>query len=566
MGKTLTQRSKYIAMDCGGTKLHTVIHLPGKAPQYGETTGVGHGSGDLATHLISAITRALPDTADEFDLIAISMAAIPVDSAQRNRIASAISSTVSVKKIILVTDCLAAYYACSSGKDLVIAIGTGITAICEVDSELTEISGHGYLYGDEASAFWLGKNGINRALQSFDGRGEDTQLLSAALEHFETTVEKLADTVHQLVRPVPAISEFAQTVVKLAERGDGVAREIVTEAVEEVWKIVRTAKKRTEIQSVKLIGGMVAKSEYFFDQISSYLISQDPTLVVEKPSRAPLDGVVKIVELGPAPGFHDEYYVLECNKESSSDDLYAPDLYLSQVRELLLSAQQSNKESLLTAIDYASTSVKNGGLIHTFGTGHSHLLAEEIFYRAGGLAPIYPILDERLMLHKNVIEGSQHERVPGLYKELLVTHPINPGDTLIIISNSGGNQVSIDLAIRAREIGAHVCVLTSMNTAQSTLARANSGMKLHDYADVILDNCGVAGDALVPLPGVQYKVGPTSTVIGAALLQALIVGVVEKLQSQGVKAEVFLSSNMQGGDESNQAIFAKYFEIIPIYR
>jgi uncharacterized phosphosugar-binding protein len=91
-------------------------------------------------------------------------------------------------------------------------------------------------------------------------------------------------------------------------------------------------------------------------------------------------------------------------------------------------------------------------------------------------------------------------------------------------------------------------------------------MKLHDYADVILDNCGVAGDALVSLPGVQYKVGPTSTVIGAALLQALIVGVVEKLQSQGVKAEVFLSSNMQGGDESNQAIFAKYFEIIPIYR
>ena len=566
MGSTSAQTRKYIAMDCGGTKLHTVIHLPGKAPLYSETTGVGHGSGDLANHLIMAITSALPKSSDEFDLVAISLAAIPVDISHRNRIISSISSAISVKKIILVTDSLAAYYACSSGKDLVIAIGTGITAICEVDSEVIEISGHGYLYGDEASAFWLGKNGINSALQSFDGRGSHTQLLPAALEHFDTTAENLTDTIHQLARPVPAISEFAQIVLKLAESGDGVAQDIVKEAVEEVWKIVTTARRRTEVCSVKLIGGMVTNSEFFFDQIARYLISKDPSLLVEKPSRAPIDGVIKIVDLDLAPDFHKEYYLFEGGKELSGKGLYAPALYLNQVAELLLSAQNTNKESLRTAIDYATSTVIAGGLIHTFGTGHSHLLAEEIFYRAGGLASIYPILDERLMLHKDVIEASQHERLSGLHEELLADHPIKRGDTVIIISNSGGNQVSIDLAIRARELGAHVCVLTSVKTAQSSSARVNSGKKLHDYADVVLDNCGVAGDALVSLPGVEYKVGPTSTVIGAALLQALIVGVVEKLHNQGFKAEVFLSSNMQGGDESNQALFAKYFEIIPIYR
>jgi len=214
----------------------------------------------------------------------------------------------------------------------------------------------------------------------------------------------------------------------------------------------------------------------------------------------------------------------------------------------------------------ASETLKNGGLIHTFGTGHSHLLAEEIFYRAGGLAPVYPILDERLMLHKNVIQGSQNERLPGLYEELLAGHPIKSGDTVIIISNSGGNQVSIDLAIKARELGAFVCALTSLNTAGSSSARATTGKKLHHYADVVLDNCGIAGDALIEIPGVAFKVGPTSTVVGAALLQAMVVGIVQMLQSQGFHAEVFLSSNMQGGDESNQALFAKYFEIIPLYR
>ncbi len=241
-------------------------------------------------------------------------------------------------------------------------------------------------------------------------------------------------------------------------------------------------------------------------------------------------------------------------------------LYLDRASDLILRAKERNVSSLAAIIDLASTTLKNGGLIHTFGTGHSHLLAEEIFYRAGGLAPIYPILDERLMLHKDVIAGSQNERLPGLSQELIANHPIRRGDTVIIISNSGGNQVSIDLAIKARELGAHVCALTSLNAAGSSSARANTGKKLHEYADVVLDNCGVAGDALIEIPGVEFKVGPTSTVVGAALLQATVVGVVQKLQSQGLRAEIFLSSNMQGGDESNQALFAKYFEIIPLYR
>ena len=557
---------KYIAMDCGGTKLQTVIHRPEVPVETMESIGVGHGSGNLTARLITAICAALPRSDETFDVVAICLAAIPVAIVERDRIVSAIIKSVKTKKVILSTDTLAAYFACSMGEDLVIAIGTGTTALFEVDSQLVEISGLGYLYGDEASAFWLGKEGINSALKFHDGRGEKTQLLEAALKHFNTSAFDLTNLVHQLDRPVPAISEFAQNVIGLAESGDAVAQEIVESACEEIWKIASAAQSRTAITSVKLIGGLIAHSDFYFQAISNLLKFKDPKLKVERPFATPIFGVEALVTSPVIPNLSRDIYIYD---EAELSRLEAPNLsssYLDEVSELLQLAKEANINSLKILIDFASNSLKNGGLIHTFGTGHSHLLAEEIFYRAGGLASVYPILDERLMLHKNVIQGSQNERLPGLYKELLSSHPIKSGDTVIIISNSGGNQVSIDLAIAAREIGAHVCALTSLNTAGSSSARAGAGKKLHDYADVVLDNCGIAGDALIEIPGVEFKVGPTSTVVGAALLQAMVVGVVQKLQSQEIDAEVFLSSNMQGGDQRNQGLFAKYFEIIPLYR
>ena len=557
---------KYIAMDCGGTKLQTVIHMPDKATLTLESPGVGHGSGNLTTNLITAICEALPAANEEFDLLAIALAAIPVSANERIKIASAISQTVKVKKIILVADTIAAYYACSEGQDLVVALGTGTTALFQTQSKLVEISGLGYLYGDEASAFWLGKQGINMALQSHDGRGAQTTLLEAALDHFNTTIENLTNLIHQLERPVPAISEFAQTVLVHAEKGDVIAKGIVQSGAEEIWKIVEAAKRRTEIRSIKFIGGMIAKSEYYFETIFNNIKSRDPNLQVQRPSVSPINGVVTLIAMPELPKLDKDIYIYNEEDLAPIGNANLHNLYLDRASDLILRAKERNVSSLAAIIDLASTTLKNGGLIHTFGTGHSHLLAEEIFYRAGGLAPIYPILDERLMLHKDVIAGSQNERLPGLSQELIANHPIRRGDTVIIISNSGGNQVSIDLAIKARELGAHVCALTSLNAAGSSSARANTGKKLHEYADVVFDNCGVAGDALIEIPGVEFKVGPTSTVVGAALLQATVVGVVQKLQSQGLRAEIFLSSNMQGGDESNQALFAKYFEIIPLYR
>lgn len=566
-----TANLSYIVMDCGGSKLLCTIHLADSSPMTRVYAGVGHGSGELTNSLITSIVDALSSESElrtaQIDVIGISFAAIPVKPTDREAIARAIFGTINVKRVVFTSDTVTAYLATSEGDDLVITVGTGITALFEAAGELREVSGHGYLYGDEGSGYWIGKEGINRALQSADMRGPQTALLPTALEHFETDAANLANVIHQLDRPVPAISAFAQRVLELAESGDHVAQKIVDDAVHEVFKMAEAASKQADISSIKFIGGLIGNSDYYFNLIRRKFEVITPSISVGRPSVAPIDGVRTLIELSSEElPTKDTYEYFSQGLDSVGSQVNYSEKYLDALSQIFDEAKRANTDSLHIAVNFAAASLKSGGLIHTFGTGHSHLLAEEIFYRAGGLAPVYPILDERLMLHKDVIAGSQNERLPGLAEELIGTHPIKSGDSVIIISNSGGNQVSIDLAIKARELGAKVIVLTSIKTATSARARAKVGKKLHEYADVVLDNCGVPGDALISIPGVEFSVGPTSTAVGAALLQALVVGVVAQLHDDGIKAEVFLSSNMEGGDTNNQALFAKYFELIPLYR
>ena len=195
----------------------------------------------------------------------------------------------------------------------------------------------------------------------------------------------------------------------------------------------------------------------------------------------------------------------------------------------------------------------------------SHLLAEEIFYRAGGLAAIFPILDERLMLHKDVVTASQNERSPDLASQILKEHLIASGDVVFVISNSGGNLVSIELLKQVQAKGAKVIALTSINHASSSLARSREVQKIHQLADVVLDNCGVVGDATISLFGVDTPIGPTSTIIGGAILHAITVGVVAELLRRNVTPDIFLSSNLSKGDAVNSALFEKYRSIIKLY-
>jgi uncharacterized phosphosugar-binding protein len=201
-----------------------------------------------------------------------------------------------------------------------------------------------------------------------------------------------------------------------------------------------------------------------------------------------------------------------------------------------------------------AAALARGADVHVFGTGHSHMLAEEMYYRAGGLVRVRPILFEGLMLHASASLSTALERLTGLATVILDDHPMAAGDVLVIASNSGSNAVVTEMARLARERGVAVIAITSLEHATSEAARERPAQRLHELADVTIDNGGCVGDAAIHIEGLSTAVGPTSTVIGAAVVNALVAEAVERLVRDGVTPEVFTSANVAGGDALNERL------------
>ncbi len=240
----------------------------------------------------------------------------------------------------------------------------------------------------------------------------------------------------------------------------------------------------------------------------------------------------------------------------------AVNAYFDNLHALLARTLDTQAESMERAARAVADCLKSGHMVYTLGTGHGHLLALEIFYRAGGMARVCPVLDERLMLHINASESTQWERREEMVSELLERYPIGAGDVLIASSNSGRNAAAVLYPLEARRRGATVIALTSMQHSKAVTSRNSAGLRLFEAADIVLDNGGVPGDAaLVMADGMA--VGPTSTAVGAAMLQAIACRVKEISLEEGWEAEFFKSSNIDGGDEYNERLLEKYGKQIP---
>ena len=237
----------------------------------------------------------------------------------------------------------------------------------------------------------------------------------------------------------------------------------------------------------------------------------------------------------------------------------ARDEYLEQIQQALDRVRDDPDGSSEAAAQLIADTFIRGGLLHVFGTGHSHLLALELFYRAGGFAAVSPILVESLMLHESASGSTQSERGQEALAEILSTHAFAKEDTLLVMSNSGGNDVVVGLARHARRNGVPVIGLTSLKHAMSHRARSDS-VKLHELSDVVLDNYADVGDAAVGFDSSAVRVGPTSTVIGAAILNGIMARCAEILAGRGYVPEIFASSNVAGGDEINETLILKYRE------
>jgi uncharacterized phosphosugar-binding protein len=223
-----------------------------------------------------------------------------------------------------------------------------------------------------------------------------------------------------------------------------------------------------------------------------------------------------------------------------------------------LGALSLQDEAIEAAATVVAATLVGDGLIHVFGTGHSHLLAAEMFYRAGGLGAINPVLVEGLLLHAGAELSTTLERTPGLGRVIFSKLGATDVDTLIVISNSGSNVIARELIACAKENGMTTIALTSVAHATSSLTRTSDEPRIHQLADIVIDNGAAVGDAAIVVPGIDPMMGPTSTVIGAAIVQAISMRAAELAAAAGTVPAVFASSNLAGGDERNRETLARY--------
>ena len=233
--------------------------------------------------------------------------------------------------------------------------------------------------------------------------------------------------------------------------------------------------------------------------------------------------------------------------------------YFEYLQSKLQEILENELPNIEKAAQLMTESCLKGGRIYVFGSGHSHLIAEEMFIRVGGLAMVHAILPPELMLSSMATKSTMVERLEGYAPALVELYHIDEKDTLMVVSNSGRNAVSVEMCMAAKAKGASVVALTSMKHSAGCTSRHSSGKKMYELADVVIDNHAEKGDAGLTIEGLETKIGPVSDATGIAIAQALVNEVIERMVKAGVEPPVFCSSNVDGGDEKNAHLYETYY-------
>jgi len=229
--------------------------------------------------------------------------------------------------------------------------------------------------------------------------------------------------------------------------------------------------------------------------------------------------------------------------------------YFAAVANLLAEIERTQAEPLETAARLTAQTLEKGGIIHTFGCGHSASAALEPFHRSGSFAAVDAILDPGLMFQCGAAAGTAFERLEGYAAAVLDRHEFAPDDVLFIVSNSGRNPAGVDAALYAKKRGVKTIAVTAAHAHRQSNSRHSGGLLLKDAADVTIDNCCSANETALETAGVQT--GPVSTVAGACVLHAVMTRAAEILAQKGLEIPVYKSSNA-GGDAYNAALEEKY--------
>ena len=239
------------------------------------------------------------------------------------------------------------------------------------------------------------------------------------------------------------------------------------------------------------------------------------------------------------------------------------DLYYKEVIGIIDEIRSTEKEHILQAAHMIADQVAQDKLVYVFGPGgHSNLAAMEVFFRAGGLMHVSAILNQETMLSSGALKSMQTERLPGYGKIVVNDYGIGKGDLLVVVNAYGINSATIDAALTAKENGAKVIGVSSVEHASTCPldhpARHPSKKNLHDIVDCHVDCKVKLGDATIKLEGFEQKIGALSTDANAYVMNSIVVEAINILVSRGINPPVWRSGNCPGGDEWNNQFIERF--------
>ena len=230
------------------------------------------------------------------------------------------------------------------------------------------------------------------------------------------------------------------------------------------------------------------------------------------------------------------------------------DTYLKSITDILNKIEDTQSDKLSQASRLVSEVIKNDGIIYIFGCGHSHLIALDCFYRAGGLANVSAMLDTDLMLHNGAAKSSKIEKMSGIAEEIFKRYCITKNDLLFIISTSGKNAVPVEMAKEAKKNNIpHIAVMSL-----EYLENKNDNEMLADCAALTIDNCVPYGDAVINIANTDVKIGSVSTAASSYVLQSILLEGAEMAAKDGTAVPIYMSGNVKGGGEYNKELIEKY--------
>lgn len=240
--------------------------------------------------------------------------------------------------------------------------------------------------------------------------------------------------------------------------------------------------------------------------------------------------------------------------------------WIDEARTVLDRIEATQGDAIEAAAEITADAIGGGGVVHTFGTGHSRIPVEEMFPRYGSYPGWHPLVELSMTFHTEIAGSNGQrqamfiERVPGLAGAIMANFELRPTDAILMFSATGRNAVPVETAMIAKEAGLKVIAVTSISEARAVAPTHSSGTILADHADVVIDICTPLGDAAIEIDGWESRVGPVSSIANIAIVNSLKVRTAEKLAARGIELPVLTGAQIVGAERSTELFESAYLE------